>query len=138
MDARQAFKAAFLARCVHDNVGPDDALRRVKLQQEKVAVAMDVLRGITSLAGKGVDAVSRLGSTALGWGIPLAIAAPPTAGAIAGYGIAKAQDIDDTDVDELKRQELIRELRLRADSLERHREARQHRLATLGSSRAML
>lgn len=138
MDGRQAFKVAFLARCVHEGLKPDEVLQRVKQQREKIAVLGELVGFGTNALGKGVDALSRLGSTALSWGIPLAVAAPPVAGALAGYSVAKAQDIDDTDVDELKRQELIRELKMRADSLDRHREARQHRLATIGSSRAML
>ena len=71
----------------------------------------------------GLGKATALGGAALsgvaGWGIPIAALAPPALGAAAGYGLARATDVDDTDVDEIKDTELMDEYRRQIDQLKR-------------------
>jgi hypothetical protein len=105
LNQRQMFKAGFLARCIEDGyTTPDQIRERVKEAREKLAI---------DLWGPIKD----VGSAVTGWGIPLALAAPPLAGAGLGYAAAKATDIEDNDVEEERRQELINALRAHTQRL---------------------
>lgn len=53
-------------------------------------------------------------------------AAPPILGGLAGYGIAKATDVDDTDADAIKNQELVEEYRRQAERLQRQKAVRDY------------
>lgn len=90
---REAFKVGFLARCAEEGLSADQIAARVKFAQDKFAGLM---------AG-----LSSVGSSALSTGLPLALLAPIALGGVAGYGLSRATDIDDTDVDEIKNQELL-------------------------------
>ena len=100
---REAFKSAFIARCIEEgfttpaqvHTQVKQALDSFKPQEKK------------AFLGGAVDALSN----AAGWAIPVAAAAPPMIGAGLGYAAARAGDVDDADVSEMKRQELIDELR---------------------------
>lgn len=112
LSAQDAFKVGFLARCAADGVPHDQILPLVKTAQEKFAGLTDLLAKGVGLGGKALGAVA-------GWGVPLAVLAPPALGAAAGYGLARATDIDDTDVDEIKDNELLGEYRRQTDQLNR-------------------
>lgn len=111
---QEAFKVGFLSRCAEEGLSADETARCCK-------VAADLMRKqaifgtetVGALAGKGLEA---LGGAAH-YGIPAALVAPPLLGGLAGYGLAKATDIDDTDVEDIKNQEVMKELRLQADKL---------------------
>ena len=66
-----------------------------------------------------------LASSAAGFGVPLALAAPPIAGAALGGMFGKMTDIDDVDVDRAKNDELIAELRRQTSRLNHRRTAEQ-------------
>ena len=82
--------------------------------------------------GKGV------GSAVDGYGLPLAIAAPPILGGLAGYGAAKATDIDDVDIDEVKERELADEYRRQTEKLLRQRAVRDYAKARQQTGRIFL
>lgn len=90
---REAFKVGFLARCAEEGLSADQIADRVKFASDKMASFMD------GLAGVGKSVVST--------GVPLAAIAPIALGGMAGYGLSRMTDIDDTDVDEVKNQELL-------------------------------
>lgn len=90
---REAFKVGFLARCAEEGLSPAQIQDRVKLARDKFAGVLDSL-------GHAAGSVFSTGA-------PLALIAPPALGAIAGYGLSRATDIDDTDVDEIKNNELL-------------------------------
>jgi hypothetical protein len=121
LSAREAFKVGFLARCVEDGLGPEGIAGRVKL-------ALDLMekqgKFLTDLVGHGVDLAKGVGSGMMSYGLPVALAAPPILGGAAGYGLAKATDIDDTDVADIKNREVIEEYRRQADKLRRMRAMR--------------
>lgn len=93
LTSREAFKVGFLARCAEEGLSADQIADRVKAAGDKFA---SFLGGLGSAAG-----------SVLSTGIPLALAAPIALGGVAGYGLSRATDIDDTDVDEIKNNELL-------------------------------
>lgn len=109
---KDAFKVGFLARCIADGVPPSGILPLVKQAQEKFA-------GLGGLIDKGIGAAGTAAGAVAGWGVPLALLAPPALGAAAGYGLARATDIDDTDVDDVKDTELLDEYRRQTEQLNR-------------------
>lgn len=121
----EAFKVGFLARCVEDRLTPE----QIKTSAEKAAALMTKGASITGLLstalGKTMDLGSSVAKGALGYGLPAALAAPPILGGIAGYGLARATDIDDTDVSEIKDREVIDELRRQTEKLKRNQASRQ-------------
>ena len=120
LDKKQAFKAAFIARCIEaGHTTPEEVLGQVKVAQEKLA---GILGDITG-AGKGALSVAGKGLRAA---LPLAVLAPPILGGTAGYLAAKTTDIDDTDVEEAKNQEILDELRRQTERLLYQRKAKEY------------
>lgn len=116
LSSRDAFKVGFLGRCVERGMSPS----QIKEAADKLAGLLGDAVGAVGGAAKGVT------NAALGWGIPLAAAAPPVLGGMAGFGLAKATDIDDTDIDDIKDREVIDEYRRQAERLNRQRLVRQY------------
>jgi len=121
LDARQAFKAAFISRCIEEgHTTPEQILGQVKQAQEKQGGVYDVGKDIWSGA-KGVA------GTASKFLIPLALAGPPILGGTAGYMAGRAGDIDDTDVAEAKNREILEELRRQTERLRQRQKAKAYR-----------
>lgn len=117
---REAFKVGFISRCIEEGHTTPDQI------QGQVKRAMDTVAGIEKRGYLGdiIRGIGGLGSSALAIGVPLALMAPPVLGATAGYAAARATDIDDTDVEEQKRQEIIDELKRQASKIQRLRAKR--------------
>jgi hypothetical protein len=107
---RQAFKVGFIGRCLEAGLTVEQMHDRVKEAAVKLA-------GVSELLGDAAGGAVR-------WGVPLALAAPPILGGLAGYGAAQLSDIDDTDVNEIKQRETINEYEQQRERLERERQAR--------------
>lgn len=131
LDSRDSFKVAFLARCVEDNLTPEQMLVRIKEAQEKIAFVGNAL-------GKLVDVGRGVVDAGLGWGIPLALAAPPFIGAVSGAALAKGTDIDDRDVADIKDQEVIDEYQRQSALLRRQRAARDYHRSKAKTGRIFL
>lgn len=97
LTAREAFKVGFLARCAEEGLSADQIAGRVKLAADKFAGVIDGVIGGATGIGKSV----------IGTGLPIAALAPIALGGLAGYGLSRATDVDDTDVAEIKNQELL-------------------------------
>lgn len=106
MNAREAFKFGYLARCASDGIGPDEAEGRM----EKFATP-----GITEIPGLMAE-----------WAIPALLAAPPVVGATLGYTAAKLNDVGDEDVKSVQNRELVREYRDQTENLNRQRASRDY------------
>lgn len=119
LDACQAFKLGFLSRCAAEGVSLRDMPPLVKSAGVKLAI-------LGTLVGKAMDVGKGVAGATLGWGIPLAVAAPPLLGGLAGFGLAKATDVDDTDVDDIKAQERIEEYKRQTARLDRQRLVRDY------------
>lgn len=131
---REAFKAGFLTRCASDGMTPEQMLGAVKLAAEmfeKRAV-------VGTVVGQGIDAAKGLAGGLLRMGVPLAIAAPPILGGLGGYALAKATDIDDTDVEAIKNRELVDEYERQTEGLARRRAVRDRRQDIQRPGRALI
>lgn len=133
LSSREAFKVGFLARCAVLGLSHEETMAAVKQASEKNA-----LLGLEAIPGKFLDMARSLGSTALGWGIPLALAAPPMVGGLAGYGLAKATDISDKDVEDVKNQEVMDEYKKQTARLRRQRAIRDYYAARKQTGRIFL
>jgi len=108
MDDRQAFKFGFMLKCIDNGLTtPGEMLTAVKQAEAALDAPVKQAEGPMSMLGSAWNGATGLANTALSWGIPLALAAPPLLGAGIGHLAAKAQDISDQDVDEAKNNELI-------------------------------
>ena len=107
---REAFKVAFLLRCADQGLTIAETTERVKTAADRLEKEA-ILDTITSLAkyigGKGVDLGESAVGSALSYGVPAALIAPPALGALAGYGAAKLTGGNDESTDDLKTQEKV-------------------------------
>lgn len=119
MDAHDAFKVGFLARCVEDGLSPEQTLGAIKTAQDKLAGILETLAGIVKpVIGAGWNV-----------GVPLALAAPPILGGLAGYGAARLGDIDETDVKAIQEKELLDTYKTETERLRRQKAMRDYRKA---------
>jgi hypothetical protein len=96
LDERQQFKAAFMMRCIEQGVTtPEEMTEVVKEAREKLAKDIGVL-------GLGAAAI-----------------APPALGFMAGNALGRTGDLNDIDAEEVKRKELIDELKKQTAHLRR-------------------
>ncbi len=123
LSVQDAFKVGFLSRCIADGVPTERIVPLIKEAQEKVAGLADLLGKGVGLGGKALGATA--GAVA-GWGLPIAALAPPVLGAAAGYGLARATDLDDTDVDDIKDTELLDEYHRQTEQLKRESAMRRY------------
>lgn len=135
MNDRESFKFNFMARCIDNGLTtPAEMLTAVKQASASLEKKSDeggigeyLTLGALGHGLKGIgEGVGHIGSTMLSWGIPLALAAPPVAGAVAGHLMAKSQDVDDFDVDDAKNEELIDTYGREAAKLRRQGLIRRH------------
>ena len=115
LDARTAFKVGFLLKCAEDGLDPDGA--------EALAKA--------ALFDGAWDAAKTLGSA----GLAGALLAPPVVGAAGGVLLSRATDVDDTDVDDVRRDELVQELLRQSEHLNGLAAARAQREGRLPARR---
>lgn len=118
LSAREAFKVGFIARCVEHGMTTDQMLGAVKSAMDKLA-----------LFGAVGDAAKELTRLVGSVGVPLALAAPPVIGGLAGAGLAKATDVSDKDVSDIKDREVIDTYRTEAAKVRRQQAIRQMQAA---------
>lgn len=136
LEARDAFKVGFLARCVTDGLSTPQIVK----QAERAATLLEKqAAGVLGTAlGKVMDTGSSVLGGLAGYGIPVAAVAPWVAGGLGGYGLAKATDIDDTDVQDIKDHEVLAEYRRQAARLRRQRAVRDYYKARQQTGRVFL
>jgi len=113
LTAREAFKVGFVARCVEHGMTAQQMAGAVKAAMDKLA-----------LFGAVGDAATALTQLVGSVGVPLALAAPPILGGIAGAGLAKATDVTDKDVADIKDREVIDTYRTEAAKVRRQQAIR--------------
>jgi hypothetical protein len=128
----ETFKAGFLTRCVEEGISTDEALSRVKSASARLdamekqadipgyGMLRDLLKGIAGVATPVVSKATDLATTAGVFG-------PPILGGIAGYGVSKMTDVDEEDVDDIKKEELVDEYRRQAHKLRQSKALRAYR-----------
>lgn len=124
MTSKEAFVVGFIHRCLEDGLSLADTRERVKQ-------AEDVLGGLLSRLEKRalVGDVTRAATSVFNTALPLALMAPPLVGGLAGYAGARLTDVDDTDVGDIKQQELVDTYRLEAQKLRRQKAFREYNKA---------
>ena len=137
LTAQEAFKIGFLSRCVEDQLTPDQMLMVVKRASDLLEKNA-VLGVFSGLGGKMLDVGKGVAGGALNYGIPLAVAGPPIVGGLAGYGLARATDIDQTDIDEIKDREVIDAYRRETERLKRQKSVREYAKSKATSGRIFL
>jgi len=134
LNPQEAFKVGFLARCVQDGLSPEQMLYSVK----QAAVLFEKKAFLGNLLGSAASTVGGAAQGLAGYAIPAALIAPPVLGGLAGYGLAKATDIDDTDVDDIKNRELLQEYRRQAEKLRRQKAVRDYRQERTNTGRVFM
>ena len=136
MDARMAFKQGFISHCIEQGL---TTAPEMSAQLEKLA------NGVSPLVFTGVESLKELWDstkgvlgTGLSWGVPLALAAPPVAGAVAGTMASRATDVGDFDVAEAKQQEIVDEYRRQAARAKRQGALHRYESARGRSNRVFL
>jgi hypothetical protein len=122
MTTEEAFRLGYLERCLADGLTPEQIAGSIKVAVDLLEKRA-VLGAMFNAAG---NVASSLGSKAVGLGVPLALAAPPVVGGLLGYAAAKGTDWDDTDVQEVKNQELVEEYRRQVERMQQERAARNY------------
>jgi hypothetical protein len=121
---REAFKFGFLSRCVESGLSLEEIQQQAKQAADKLA---GWLPDFSAPVSAGWGALKGVSGKALAIGIPTALAAPPILGGLAGYGLSRAMDVNERDVDEVKRDELVDEYRRQTDLLRRAKAIRDAR-----------
>jgi hypothetical protein len=119
LDARQSFKAGFLAKCAEDGLTPAEAAARAAGARRLV----EKRAFWSELANAGV-----LGAEGL-------LLAPPAVGAIGGHALARLTDVDVSGPDDVKKEELADEYLRNAEQLRLAAAGRRHREARRGGGR---
>lgn len=117
LSQREAFKIGFLTRCAALGLTQDETIELAK------TAAARVKAGFLDKVWQGVKDVGNVVRTAGGVGLAGLALAPPALGYAGGYGLGRATDIDDEDVDAIQQRELIDEL-LRQKARLEHRNRR--------------
>mgnify|MGYP003626125732 CR=1 FL=1 len=129
LSPQEAFKLGFLSKCVEQGLTVSQMRAEVKKASdeldliEKEAVfdwfqperreVWDTIGNLAETAGTGV-----LGALALG---------PPAAGAAAGILHSQLSDVDEEDVEDVKKRELVDEYLRQAEKLRQSARMREHR-----------
>lgn len=120
MTEKEAFVLGFIHRCVADGLNAEQISAQVKKAEDVLSAALNHAEKRAGILGDVAGAVGNVATTAL----PLAIAAPPILGGLGGYALARATDIDDTDVEDVKSRELIDTYKVEAEKLRRAKQQR--------------
>jgi len=117
---KEAFALGFVQRCVADGLSPTQIADRVKQAEDVIQSALHMAEKRAGLIDGTANALGNMASTA----IPFALAAPPIVGGLGGYALSRATDVDDTDVEDIKTNEIIDTYRAEAEKLRRAKQLR--------------
>lgn len=121
---RQAFKSAFLFKCAELGMTlpeTEQAAQRALQRVKSAGLVADILKPVSAVAATGRDAVGAVLRPAANYGVTGLLVGPPALGAMAGYGLSKLTDLDDTDVAAIRDRELIEEYQRQAERLRSRR-----------------
>jgi DNA helicase TIP49 (TBP-interacting protein) len=132
MQPHEAFKLGFLSRCVEEGLSPEQINGLAKSAAEflgKQAFVREAIGQVTGTVKDTADAgksVVEFGKSM--WPLAaLAVGVPAGAGALTAYLQNAATDVDATDVEEAKQQELMDTYRRMADQLGRKKQMRDYK-----------
>lgn len=119
---RQAFKVGFLRQCANQGLTSEETHARVK-QAVALVKSGDWSDVFTRPVNTAWDVA---GSTAKGLGnigLSAMLLGPPALGAAAGAAYTKMTDADQSDVDEVKKRELIAEYRRQVEKIRKRKKS---------------
>lgn len=123
LSKQAAFKLGFITQCVEKGLSISEMREQVKAAGDSLA----------QFEKQGIAGEKTLGTllSALGTGgkyaVTAGLLAPPAVGALGGYFHSKLSDVDEEDVGDVKKEELIDEYRRQAQRLRQTKELRQYR-----------
>ena len=120
LSKQAAFKLGFLTQCVEKGLSISEMRERVKAAGD--SLAQFEKQGDSVMA----ELMSALG-TGGKYALTAGLLAPPAVGAMGGYFHSKLSDVDEEDVGDVKKEELIDEYRRQAQRLRQTKELRQYR-----------
>jgi hypothetical protein len=127
MTPQEAFKLGFLARCVEGGLSDEQTNALAKRAADLVGEQEKSAEGIADAVGKTIGGVMEAGGKAVYPLAALALATPPALGGLAAYFKNQATDIDEDDVESVKKQELIAQYKRMADQLRRQKQLRDYK-----------
>jgi hypothetical protein len=110
---RQQFKLAMIQHFLDKGLTDPEKMTKAAEVMVKQADGDSTFGSLVN-AGKGLT------QTALRFGIPLALATPPLAGAAAGYGLGRLSNNSTLDPQTINREQLIEEYKRQAERLARN------------------
>ena len=132
MQPHEAFKLGFLARCVEEGLSPAQTNSLAKTAADllnKQAFVREAIGQVTGTVKDTADAgksVVEFGKSM--WPLAaLAVGVPAGAGALAAYLQNSATDVDSSDVEDAKQQELVDTYRRMSDQLGRQKQLREYK-----------
>ena len=123
---KQAFKVGFLRKCANAGMTPQETHEVVKeaLVTVKEAAIPDIIsKPIGYVADLARDVTKPIAGGLGTAGLAALLLGPPAIGGSLGWLASKAGDIDDTDVDTVKKREIIDEYRRQTERLRRKRKS---------------
>lgn len=119
--SRRAFKLAFMQKCAEAGHTLEEtkqiataALSEITKQAFSLS---DVTGPVTSVGGKALDVAGNVLSPLSTATLSALAFGPPALGLMGGYSLARATDIDDTDVAQIRKARLIDEYRRQTQRL---------------------
>ena len=118
LSSQEAFKLGFLSQCVEGGFSIEEMRSQVKAASDALKQAeKDAAFGKVALFGEIADDAGDVAKNVANLGLTSLLLAPPALGAAAGYTHSRLSDVDDEDVEDVKRRELIDEYRRQAEKL---------------------
>ena len=129
LSSQEAFKLGFLSQCVEDGFSIEEMRSQVKAASDalKRAEKDAAFSKVAGAFGEVVDDVGDVAKRVANLGMTSLLLAPPALGAAAGYTHSRLSDVDDEDVEDVKKRELIDEYRRQADKLKQSARLRNFR-----------
>lgn len=130
LSGKESFKVGFLSRCIEEGISNEEALQRIKAASDAVD-ALEKQAGIydigKDIGGFASGLLSPIVGQAAGLAKNIGIFGPPALGAGAGYLHSKLTDVDEEDVEDIKKEELIDEYRRQAERLRQSKALRAYK-----------
>jgi hypothetical protein len=115
--SRRAFKIAFMQKCAEAGMTPAETLDVAKKAITALEKQSFDMSSVTGPISTGISVAGGLLRPVGNLGLAAAILGPPALGLGAGYGLAQMTDMDDTDVEIMRKKRLIEEYRQQAQRL---------------------
>ncbi len=109
MNTKEAYKIGFMLKCAELGLDPEKAATDFILIKSGAGGLLSLLGGgLGKLFGTGKEVAGGIINKGLGWGIPLALLAPPAAGVVGGYALHNVMN-PEIDYSQIQKEEEVEE-----------------------------